>query len=179
MRSLPFVFLLALGAVHFGCSSDSSGPPCDGPDKQEPNDTPATARDMGGFTDDPDSQLRIDMTVHTSSDVDFFKFKVTDQGIGGDPIVTVSAPTGYEITMWFTCTRGSVKTMSCISGKEIEEPSITGGKGCQNEQPNGSVSFTTDCDADDDDDGTVLLRVKKLDASNTCASAFNVTLEVE
>ena len=179
MKSLPFAILVALGVFHFGCSSESSGPPCDGPDKQEPNDTPATARDMGGFTDDPDSQLRIDMTVHTSSDVDFFKFKVTDQGLGGDPVVTVSAPTGYEVTTWFTCTRGAVATLMCISGKEVEDPAMPGVKGCQNEQPNGSVSSTTDCDADDDDDGTVLLRVKKLDASNTCASAFNVTLEVE
>ena len=179
MRSLPFAILLALGVVQLGCSSESSGPPCDGPDKQEPNDTPDTARDMGGFTDDPDSQLRIDMTVHTSSDVDFFKFKVSDLGIGGDPVVTVSAPVGYEVTTWFTCTRGNVKTMRCISGKEVDDSAVAGVKGCQNEQPSGSVSSTTDCDADGDDDGTVLLRVKKLDTSNTCSTAFNVTLEVE
>jgi hypothetical protein len=179
MRSLHFAILLAAVLPLYACSSDTSGPPCDGPDKQEPNDTPDTARDMGGFTDDPDSQLRIDMTVHTSSDVDFFKFKVSDRGIGGDPIVTISAPEGYEVTTWFTCTRGNVKTMSCIAGKEVEDSAVPGVKGCQNEQPNGSVSSTTDCDADENDDGTVLLRIKKLDTSNTCSTAFNVTLEVE
>jgi hypothetical protein len=179
MRSLVCVGLVVGGLHLFGCSSDTEGPPCDGPDKQEPNDTPATARDLGGFTDDPDSTLRVDMTVHTSSDVDFFKFKISDLGIGGDPIVTISGPEGYEITTWFTCTRGNVKSFTCTRGKEIDDSAVPGIKGCQNEQPNGSISSTTDCDADENDDGTMLLRVKKLDTSNICSSAFNITLEVE
>src|SRR5690349_4123499 len=112
MKSFVFATLgalaFALAVPLLGCSSDTSGPPCDGPDKQEPNDTPSTAHDLGGFTDDPDSTLRIDMTVHTATDVDYFKFKVSDLGLGGDPIVTVSAPEGYEVTTWFTCTRGNV-----------------------------------------------------------------------
>jgi hypothetical protein len=179
MRSSIAVGLVAVTLFVNACASDTSGPPCDGPDKQEPNDSPSQARDIGSFTDDPDSKLQIDMTVHTSSDVDWFKFKVFDRGIGGDPIITVSAPEGYEVTTWFTCINGNVKTFSCMTGKEVDDPDVPGVKGCQNEQPNGSVSSSTDCDASSDDDGTVLLRVKKLDRSNTCASAFNVTLEVE
>lgn len=173
--------LLSTGLLAFAvaaCSSTSEGAPCDGPDKQEPNDTPATARDMGSFTDEPDSSLRVDLTVHSNSDVDYLKFHVFDKGIGGDPIVTISAPEGYEITTWFTCDRGSPKTFTCMRGKEVTDPD-SAGKGCQNEQPSGSVSSTTDCDADSDDDGVVLVRVKKLDRSNVCSSAFNITIEVE
>jgi hypothetical protein len=179
MRSAIAVGLVAMSVFVDGCSSDTSGPPCDGPDKQEPNDTKDTARDMGSFTDEPDSKLQIDMTVHSSSDVDWFKFKVLDRGFGGDPIVTISAPEGYEVTTWFTCLQGSVKSFECRSSKEIDDPDFPGVKGCQNEQPSGAVTSTTDCDASEDDDGLMYLRVKKLDRSNTCASAFNVTLEVE
>jgi hypothetical protein len=179
MKRLLSIALVMGGAHLLGCSSDTEGPPCDGPDKQEPNDAPATARDLGNYTDDPNSSLRIDLTVHTTSDVDFFKFTVLDRGLGGDPIVTVSAPEGYEITTWLSCTRGNVKTFTCLRGKEVEDSAVVAGKGCQNEQPSGSVSSTTDCDGVDDDDGTVILRVRKLDTSNTCASAFNITLEVE
>lgn len=170
--------LVAFGAPLLGCSSTTEGPPCDGPDDQEPNDTPAAARDLGTFTDDPDSSLRVDLTVHTTSDVDFFEFGVLDKGLGGDPIVTISAPAGYEVTAWFTCARGAVKSFTCLKGTEHDEPSVITAKGCQNEQPSGAVSLTVDCDADDDDDGTVLLRVKKLDPSNTCSSKFDFTLEV-
>jgi hypothetical protein len=179
MRSFLLVGAFAFVLLFPACSSDTEGPPCDSADKYEPNETASAAKDLGGFTDDPNSSLRVDLTTHQAGDVDFLKFKVTDQGIGGDPVVTVSAPEGYEITTWFTCARGNVKTMICTSGKEIEDPALPGVKGCQNEQPSGSVTSTTDCDADDDDDGTILLRVKKLDTSNTCSTAFNITLEVE
>lgn len=171
-------FAAVAAVVLLGCSSETAGPPCDTADKYEPNDSASAAKELGGFTDDPDSSLRVDVTVHTNSDVDFFKFRVTDQGFGGDPNVTISAPEGYEVTTWFSCTRGNVKTSTCIAGKEVDEPSVFAGKGCQNVQPSGAVSMTTDCDADDSDDGTVLLRVRRLDASNTCSSKFDFTLEV-
>jgi hypothetical protein len=177
MRSLFFAGLVAFASS--ACSSETSGPPCDTADKYEPNESANAAKDLGGFTDDPDSSLKVDLTVHLTSDVDFFKFNVADKGLGGDPIITISAPEGYEITTWFTCTRGSPKTFSCIRGKEVDEPSVIAGKGCQNEQPSGSVSSTTDCDADENDDGTVIMRVKKLDTSNTCSSKFDITIEVE
>ena len=178
MRSLVFATVVALALPFLGCSSTTEGPPCDGPDNQEPNESPSAARDLGTFTDDPDSSLKVDLTVHMASDVDFFEFGILDKGIGGDPIVTVSAPEGYEVTAWFTCKRGSVQTFTCLKGKEIDEPSVIAGKGCQNEQPSGAVSLTTDCDADENDDGTVLLRVKKLDTSNTCSTKFDFTLQV-
>lgn len=179
MRSLLVLGVFASVSLFPACSSETEGPPCDSADKYEPNDSASAAKDLGGFTDDPDSSLRVDLTTHQAGDVDFFKFKITDQGIGGDPIVTISAPEGYELTTWFTCARGNVKTMVCTRGKEVEEPAVTAGKGCQNEQPNGSISSTTDCDDGDDDDGEILLRVRKLDTSSTCTSAFNITIEVE
>jgi hypothetical protein len=181
MRPAPAILasLLFCPLLTTSCSSETSGPPCDTADKYEPNETASAAKDLGGFTDDPDSSLKVDLTAHVAGDVDFFRFKVTDEGFGGDPIVTISAPEGYELTTWFTCARGAPKTFTCLRGKEIEDPSVTAGKGCQNEQPSGSISSTTDCDADEDDDGEILLRVKKLDTSNVCSSKFDITIEVE
>jgi hypothetical protein len=176
MRSVLFVGLVAFGA--FACSSTTEGAPCDGPDKYEPNDSPSAARDLGNFTDDPDSTMHLDLTLPGGTDVDFFRFKVLDRGFGGNPIVTVSAPEGYEVTTWFTCTSGSPVNFSCSRGKENDEPSVTSSTGCINIQPSGSVSSSTDCSGTDTDDGTVLLRVRRLDTSNQCASAFNITIEV-
>lgn len=169
-----------MGLVAFGmcaCSSTAEGEPCDGPDKYEPNDSPSAAKDLGDFTDDPDSNQSLDLTVPGGNDVDFFRFRVFDKGIGGDPIVTVNGPEGYEITTWFTCSRGSPVNFSCSRGKEIDDPAS--GKGCQNVQPNGSVSSSVDCDADSDDDGTVLVQVRRLDTSSTCGSKYNISIEVE
>lgn len=160
-----------------GCSSTTAGPPCN-PDDREPNDSPDQARDLGDFTDDPDSSQPLTLTITSGGDQDFFRFRVFDKGLGGDPVVTVSAPEGYEVTTWFSCTRGAPKSFACSRGKAVTETDILPVEGCQNVQPSGSVSSSTDCDADSNDDGTVLVRIRRIDTSAACTD-YSVNIEVE
>src|SRR5689334_21241806 len=87
-------FVAVTAGLLLASSSETSGPPCD-PDKYEPNDTPSSAKDLGSFTDDPDSDQSLNVAITRGSDVDFFRLDVKDRGIGGDPVVTVNAPEGY------------------------------------------------------------------------------------
>lgn len=175
---IALVVLCATIATVTGCSSTTSGPPCD-PDKYEGNDTPQAAKDLGDFTDDPNSKDNLVLSITTGSDVDFFRLRVKDRGLGGDPVVTVSAPEGYEVTTWFTCATGTPeKGFACSRGSEVTEPDVAPGPGCTSVAPSASVSSSTDCSGTSDDDGTVLVRIRRLDKAQTCSN-YDVTIEVE
>lgn len=175
MRIALVVLCVALATT--ACSSTTEGPRCD-PDKYEPNDTPAAAKDLGDFTDDPDSSQALTLSITSGSDVDFFRLRAKDRGLGGDPVVTVSAPEGYEVTTWFTCATGSPVNFACSRGEEVTEKDLAPGPGCKSLAPSASVSSSTDCDTTSDDDGTVLIRVRRLDTSAACSN-YDVSVEVE
>jgi hypothetical protein len=178
MRIALVVLCAASMLLSAACSSSTSGPPCD-PDKYEGNDTPATAKDLGEFTDDPDSKTNLVLSITTGSDVDFFRLRAKDRGLGGDPIVTVSAPEGYEVTTWFTCTTGTPQpNFECGRGSVVTEKDVAPGPGCMSEAPSASVTSVTDCDGTSDDDGTVLIRIRRLDKAQSCSN-YDITIEVE
>jgi len=173
---LPFFVAVAAGLL-VACSSETSGPPCD-PDKYEPNDTPSSAKDLGSFTDDPDSDQSLELSITSGSDVDFFRLDVKDRGIGGDPVVTVNAPEGYEVTTWFSCLTGNPPSdFACSRGETVTEKDIRPTPGCKTIAPSGSVVSSTDCSGTSDDDGTVLVRVRRIDTGQTCSN-YSIAVQV-
>lgn len=175
---IALVVLSLAAAASAGCSSTTSGPPCD-PDEYEGNDTPDAAKDLGEFTDDPDSSQRLTLSITSGSDVDFFRLRARDRGLGGDPIVTVSGPEGYEITTWFSCASGSPQpNFECGRGEVVTEGDVSPGPGCKSVAPSASVTSVTDCSGTSDDDGTVLIRVRRADASPSCTN-YEITIEIE
>jgi hypothetical protein len=179
MHGASIACALSVACV-LGCSGgsggDKSGNTCPR-GEGEPNDTPTSALGLGEMTDSPNSTKKVRLLLDTSSDEDFFEVDVKDRGVGGDPQITVSAPAGYEVTTWFTCLTGTTEVHSCRHGDTFEDTSVLPGKACISVAPSASVTSTTDCSGTSDDDGTLLIRVRRKDGP--VCSEFEMTIEVE
>lgn len=173
MRSLSILFAGTAIVSSAACSSTTRGT-C-GPDDYESNDTPETARALGEMTDDPDSKKDLSLTVTSAQDEDFFRFNVFDRGLGGDPVVRVAAPPGFTVTTWFACASGAASVVCTQGGRG--EP-YGGVAGCASLAPSSTVESTTDCSGTSDDDGIVLVRVRRAESATRC-EAYRLQIRVE
>jgi hypothetical protein len=165
--------LCAITAISCNVRSE----PC-GSDADEPNDSRATARDLGELNDSPGSSLTRDLTSHSNLDEDWFQARIRDEGNDGDPRIIAEVPAGYEVTTWFECENGtpSEASVACDQGSRVDEPTVSAFAGCKGTPR--IVNSKTDCPGTSDDHGTLILRVKK-DAKVTEVSCQRYQLELK
>jgi hypothetical protein len=200
MRSSSLRFSLAvaaavvaagIGSAGCGPAIDRSGPTSCAADAFEANDTQETARDLGSLQDDPDSSHDVAATVHSGSDVDWYRVHVSDTGLGGDPNVAVSVPQGFSVTTWFVCDHGRVTDKTCLQGSP-ESMTVNDVEGCRGSVPepttdaSGTTVYatdevaasTTDCSGTSDDDGVLFIRVERSSSqSSTCSYDLSIAVE--
>jgi hypothetical protein len=185
------VAVVGIGSAGCGPAIDRSGPTSCAADAFEANDTQETARDLGSLQDDPDSSHDVSATVHSGSDVDWYRVHVSDTGLGGDPNVTVSVPQGFSVTTWFVCDQGRVTNKTCLQGSS-EYMTVNDVEGCRGSVPepatdaNGNTVYasdevaasTTDCSGTSDDNGTLFIRVERSSSqASTCAYDLSIVVE--
>ncbi len=149
------------GACPTSCSKDA----------KEPNDTQATATDLGDATDYPTTNLVQTGLMTSDGDEDWFRIKVSDSGWGGNPIVTAEvkgAP--MEVAIFYDCE--SDPEYSYCNGEGVADETI--GKGCRNAN---TTSLATDCKWWDER-GTAYVRVRKLSSDGKCGTyQLNVNVD--
>lgn len=168
-------------------------------DEYEPNDDAASASELAPMQDDPNSMMDVvDSTFHTDRDEDWFRVRVRDTGLGGDPVITVTATSNVDVTAWFACNGERSEGLECSIGSETSarlddaRPFLRGCQGADTgpeldedgREISGSggraVQLTTDCSGTTSDDGELYVRVAPLSAlsdSSTCSYALRITVE--
>jgi hypothetical protein len=200
-RLVRFLGLNTLAAIlvvaNFGCgvasTKDDDGPTSCPSDAYEPNDTNETATDLGDMQDDPDSAKSITSSVHVGTDTDWFKAHIADEGLGGDPVVTVAVSSGFTVSTWFVCDGRRTSESSCLHGSSDYER-VGDVEGCRGERvepeldANGApigepsddnvATTTTDCSGTSSDNGTLYIRVDRSASTRTTCS-YELTINVE
>lgn len=194
LRNSVLIAAMAMATASIGCSSAGPSTPvqCD-PDSSEPNDTEATAKELGELRDDPDSRGGIArLTIHSDSDTDWFKIPIRDTGLGGDPIITVAVDsTSFSVSNWFVCANKRRGDMACNVGSTANENASDGSQGCKGKdieqgvddlgaiafERGNAVTSTTDCPSTSDDDGMLYIRVQRVSSfSNACSYDLEVSV---
>jgi hypothetical protein len=185
LNKIAAFVVVSLVAASVGCLAphkDNSGPTACPADAYEPNDTQATAKDLGDMQDDPNSAKAIASSVHLGSDQDWFRVHVADKGLGGDPEVKVVVSSGFTVTTWFVCD-GHHRALDakCVHGTSDPER-IDDVEGCRGERlddiPDDVVMTTTDCDGTSNDDGTLYIRVtRSAFTEDTCSYDLSIAVE--
>ena len=153
------------------------------------NDTQQSAKDLGELQDDPDSHKGIASSIHASKD-DWYRVHIKDTGIGGDPVVKVSVPSGFTVTTWFDCDHGTPLTSECQYGSS-DPLRIDEAEGCRSRDvepvtdSNGATTLgtgslatsTTDCSGTSSDNGTLYIRVERNDTFAACS--YDLAIDVE
>lgn len=180
---------VSLSVFTFACSHDAGSShttPCVR-DDDEPDDTLQSTAFIGEIQDDPTpgsqtpTEVHRDVSLDTTSDVDWYRVTVHDTGAGGDPIVRVMVGEGMEATVWFQCGTGSAVTSICQLGSEVVGDPDDASKGCNTIESNGApaqLTMTTDCANTDTDDGDALIRVRRTTATAACTS-YRVSVSAE
>jgi len=167
------------------CGTCAEGDCVDGacscpPDGREPNDTQASAPDIGDASDAPDTNLVFaDMfSLHSEMDEDWFTIDVSDDFDAGNPQIRVTVrdiPTGddYDLAAWYLCDAGG-DDHSCNAGG----PDSTIGRGCiatSSGSTPETVEISTECSSTDES-GELLIRITAERVTGECA---NYELEVD
>jgi hypothetical protein len=129
---------------------------CDN-DDYEPNDTMATATDLGEFVDDANICLWRQGVLADDSDVDWYTFHVEDTFSLGNPNVAIRLSGGADWGMWYLCDSADDGT-ECGPGMYFEDDT-TYGPGCTG---GGITYLSTECEGTDDS-GTIIIRVERED----------------
>ncbi len=144
---------------------------------EEPNETRATAHDLGNFIDN-DSMASITNLTLLDGDEDWYTFTATDSPSLGRTeffidITAIADPGTMEIAMWFECADPDTVTTShvCTAGTANTEF----GDGCSAPigDSGGAVAMDIDCEGTTfspvtDESGTVHVRVKRTPAATAC-----------
>jgi hypothetical protein len=141
-------------------------------DAKESNNKKEVAADLGAMTDNPaSSRIVADLTL-ADGDEDWFKFKVTDAGFGGNPRIDVSVTVATaEVSVFFVCDSQPDYSECATAGDTADE---TIGKGCR---AKGKVALTTNC-AGITETGMAYVRVKKSAADQQCTT-YALTVKVD
>jgi hypothetical protein len=156
------------GALAAGGQGGQGGEPCMNTDPGEPNDTEATAYNLGA-TDCSDSTLgKIYGILAGPEDVDWFTYN----GKSGlscqvDPTSGVSVTTGIaRVCAYFACVHGTGTHIGSCPAATHSDTSPSGRPGCC-----GTTDFTVnlDCEGTSNDESLVYLRVDDPTKGSVCA----------
>ena len=164
MRVLLFATAVLSASLVAGCGCDE--------DDAEPNDTQATATDLGVLEDGSDDVVTEDYTL-TATDTDFFQFTVLDTGLGGNPTIDVSV-TGNG-TEDFYVVAAMPCAISCYTG--APDDSLGTGSGCVSPAGRPSVRLGIECDGTSEDGGTATVQVLRQGAATECVD-YELTVSV-
>lgn len=170
--------------VTIDCGTCGDGDCVDGtcscpPDAREPNNTQASAVDLGDATDAPDTNLVFgDFSLHSAMDEDWFTIDVSDDFDAGNPQVRVTVrdiPTGddYDLGAWYVCDAGG-DDHTCDAGG----PDSSFGGGCVATSSGSTpetVEIATECSSTDES-GQLIIRITASRVTGACA---NYELEVD
>lgn len=178
MRHFLLLPVLALFALPFlACDPPADPPPPCVPDKDEPADqntsvsigTIQDEKDLIGGADLPD-RVRVYKTLHEGDEVDLLTAMVQDNGVGGNPTVSVILSKGFKATVTPSCTNGSTDNIRCMTG-EADAPNgfpsackttVTGSNAPQ-------TTFAVECGGTPTDSLVVSVKVERDGAALGCA----------
>jgi hypothetical protein len=145
------------GTTDTGTTTDTGPTACSG-EEPEPNDTPSTARTLGGIDDCDGSGATIVGVLSSSSDVDVVTFDGSDSfGCSVNPYVKTTGP--VKICLKPTCKSGTTELKSCPKG------TLTGGECCGTTE----VELEINCTGTTSDDAKITMTVRSNGSSSTCA----------
>jgi hypothetical protein len=140
-----------------GTTMDTGPTACSG-EEPEPNDTPSTARALGGIDDCDGSGATIVGVLSSSSDVDVVTFDGSDSfGCSVNPYVKTTGP--VKICLKPTCKSGTTELKSCPKG------TLTGGECCGTTE----VELEINCTGTTSDDAKITMTVRSNGSSSACA----------
>ncbi len=140
-------------------------------DAKEKNDTKETGTDLGAMTDNPNTtRLVADLTLF-DGDVDWFRFTVTDQGFGGNPLIRASVTQNLDVAVYFVCD-SQPDFSTCGVATDTQDNTV--GRGCRGKK---TVSLSTDCSGLTET-GKAYVRVAKA-ANNGQCTAYALTVDVQ
>lgn len=155
------------GKVDDGCGGLADCGQCAAcaPDAKAGNSAAEKASDLGAMTDSPVTNKRIDALSLGENEEDWFKFKVSDKGFGGNPLIKATASGGsVEVSAFYLCESESNNSECPVEG---EKPDTTVGAGCKGAS---TASVWTGCGGITED-GTAFVRVRKAaGATQQCVS---------
>lgn len=142
-------------------------------DSREPNDTRATARNLGSISDrDSWPYASFTANLYPDGDEDWYRYYVSDDVFGliypRVDLTNIPAGSDYDICAYFQCPSGSTSA-SCESGTSS---TVDGLPGCCSRaagSSNESVRLNPDCSGSDDS-GTVYVRVWRHSGAPVCAN---------
>lgn len=149
-------------------------------DDAEPNDVQAIAKDLGELTDAPRTTRAFDAyTLHSTADVDWYRFVVSDGFDVGNPTVDITLsnmPAGadYDLGVWYVCNSGGDGS-SCQRGRAEELV----GRGCVSDADgsgNERVVLEASCSGTNES-GQVLVRVRTQRPADACG-AYRLDVDV-
>lgn len=141
-------------------------------DAKESNNSKDAAADIGAMTDNPTSNRVVADLKLADGDADWFTFKVTDSGFGGNPrIVANVSVASAEVSVFFVCD-SQPDYSTCTN--TTDSPDTTVGSGCRGK---GNVSLTTDCSGWTET-GTAYVRVRKSTSDGQC-TPYSLTVVVD
>lgn len=166
------------------CGSCGTGTCIDGacscaPDTHEENDSNTTATRVAALSDgaDPPDSI-VSGNLDAAADADWFRWEITDDRDGGNPVVTVTLdqiPIGstLELSTFYACLDGTDGT-SCTGGASDNEI----GRGCSSAGTTVLMhELSTDCDRVGlSDDGVLFVRVRA--TSGSSCEPYRVTVRV-
>jgi hypothetical protein len=140
-----------------------TGPTCmDEPSEKEPNDSEATAKDLGTINDDNSNGGTISGVLNGQSDADWYKYHgVDDFGSTVDPTRSVMFMMPARICKYAQCDNASDPSVTCPGGTS-NDTSPDGRKGCCS---GGGFTMDIDCTGIDDN-ATIYIRIDQ--ASGDC-----------
>ena len=177
----------ACGMPDDGCGATLSCGTCEGSsmciagecscdlDSHEPNESAASVTTPLATMDDSDDETMTfgDLTMHASSDEDFYLIRVLDGTDLNNPDIEVtldSIPAGedYELAVYFECDAGTTSSCGgpgtpCTDSRALTAPE--------------TVAFGVNCDGITED-GDLFIRVRALTWERAC-SPYQLTVTVE
>jgi hypothetical protein len=153
---------------------------CDGvtdfaPDGWEPNETAATAKDLGGVSDCGGWKTVTDANLSPQSDLDWYKLHVSDDSfcfIYPEAELTAN-PGDFTICIFFECDDGSNASFSCENGTKVTGEGPNSGPfapdGCCS---HSRVKLNHDCGTGADDSADIYIKV--FSDNNTSCESYNL-----
>jgi hypothetical protein len=145
-------------------------------DPHEANETRGTATNLGSREEDDDPAVVANATIHSESDVDWFRLTAVNECCGGDPEVDVrlnGLPSGedYDLLVLHDCPDDDGERPGCTTGTPT---TVDGLPGCYaNAVGDDTVSYLSECE----DGGTIYVQVYPAGWSGSC-DAYRLEIEV-
>ena len=149
------------GACAATCSADA----------WEGNDTAATAKSIGAMSDSPDSGKYVQNLTLPDGDADWFRTKISDDGLDGNPYIKATTSRALEVSVFYVCDGGGDASYCPNS---VDKADGTIGKGCRGTT---SAGLKTSCSGLTDS-GTAYIRVRKLASDGQCVS-YRLDVDVQ